>query len=424
MVIHFFQKNIFSSSRHFSKIIVSAAKEFRKNRCDLQASSLTLFTLLSIVPIMAMAFGIAKGFGFKEFLERRIFDLFSGQEQMIQNILSFSNNLLERTRGGIMAIFGVILLFYSLIKLIGHIENAFNKIWCVTDDRLLIRKITDYAAISITAGILVVFSSSANIFITTYLTRFLAYINLPENIENLVSLGFNVFAFFTIWLLFIFFFLFIPNKRIKITAAVAGGLISGTIYQIAQIAYFKFQVGVSSYNAIYGSFAALPLFLIWLQTSWAIFLFGAEIAFSWENGEDLESLDMEYDKISIRLGKLIVLRIVHLCVIRFANKRIPASDVDIASEIKIPLKIVKVLLEKLVESNILLETNMKKRIGYVPAQDIETLTISNVVSEFEQRGEDSIQACKTLEFEILEQSLNEFAEACKASYGEKKLKNI
>ncbi|OFZ65489.1 MAG: hypothetical protein A2328_09310 [Bdellovibrionales bacterium RIFOXYB2_FULL_36_6] len=423
-MIHFFQKNIFSSSRHFSKIIVSAAKEFRKNRCDLQASSLTLFTLLSIVPIMAMAFGIAKGFGFKEFLERRIFDLFSGQEQMIQNILSFSNNLLERTRGGIMAIFGVILLFYSLIKLIGHIENAFNKIWCVTDDRLLIRKITDYAAISITAGILVVFSSSANIFITTYLTRFLAYINLPENIENLVSLGFNVFAFFTIWLLFIFFFLFIPNKRIKITAAVAGGLISGTIYQIAQIAYFKFQVGVSSYNAIYGSFAALPLFLIWLQTSWAIFLFGAEIAFSWENGEDLESLDMEYDKISIRLGKLIVLRIVHLCVIRFANKRIPASDVDIASEIKIPLKIVKVLLEKLVESNILLETNMKKRIGYVPAQDIETLTISNVVSEFEQRGEDSIQACKTLEFEILEQSLNEFAEACKASYGEKKLKNI
>ncbi len=424
MVIHYFQRGIFSPFKQFFKVIVSAIKEFRKNRCDLQASSLTLFTLLSIVPIMAMAFGIAKGFGFKEFLERRILELFSGQEQVIQNILSFSNNLLERTKGGMVAVLGVIVLFYSLIKLIGHIENAFNKIWCVTDDRSLIRKLTDYAAISVTAGILVIFSSSANLFITTYLTRFLAYVNLSENFEKLISLGFNVFAFFTIWLLFIFFYLFIPNKKINISAAVTGGLISGTLYQIVQIAYFKFQVGVSSYNAIYGSFAALPLFLVWLQTSWAIFLFGAEIAFSWENEEALEPSDIEYDKISIRLEKLLVLRIVHLCVIRFANKKSPASDADIASEIKIPLKIAKALLEKLLECSILLETNMKNRIGYVPAQDIETLTVLDVLSAFEQRGENRCQVCNTMEFQTLEQSLNEFFKACKASSGERQLKKI
>lgn len=422
--MQFFQTDVVLSFKHFYKVIVSAVKEFGKNRCDLQASSLTLFTLLSIVPIMAMAFGIAKGFGFKEFLERLILDLFAGQEQVMQNILSFSNNLLERTRGGMMAIFGVILLFYALIKLVGHIENAFNKIWCISDARPLIRKLTDYAAISITAGILVIFSSIANIFITTYLTSFLDYVNLSVNFEKWISLGFNFFAFFTIWLLFIFFYLFIPNKKINITAAVTGGLISGTIYQIVQIAYFKFQAGVSNYNAIYGSFAALPLFLIWLQTSWAIFLFGAEIAFSWENQEALEFSDIEYDKISIRLEKLIALRIVHLCVIRFANKKIPASDLEIASEIKIPLKIVKVLLEKLLECHILLETNMKSRIGYVPAQDIETLTIFEVLSSFEQRGENRTQACKTVEFEILEQSLNEFANACRASAGERQLKSI
>ena len=423
-MVTYFQTSIFSPFKQFFKVIVSAVKEFRRNRCDLQASSLTLFTLLSIVPIMAMAFGIAKGFGFKEFLERLILDLFAGQEQVIQNLLSFSNNLLERTKGGMMAVFGVILLFYALIKLIGHIENAFNKIWCVTDDRLLIRKLTDYVAISITAGILVILSSSANIFITTYLTRFLAHANLPDNFEKLISLCFSSFAFFTIWLLFIFFYLFIPNKKIKITAAVMGGLISGTIYQILQITYFKFQIGVSSYNAIYGSFAALPLFLIWLQTSWAIFLFGAEISFSWENEEALEPSDIEYDKISIHLEKLIVLRIVHLCVIRFANKKMPALDFDIASEIKIPLKIVKASLKKLLECRILLETNMKGGTGYVPAQDIETLTVFDVISAFEQRGDDRIQVCKTVEYEIMEQSINEFAKACKSSSGERQLKNI
>ena len=343
-----FKKLISLKFNQFIKVIIFAAKGFKEDRCDLRASSLTLFTLLSIVPVMAMAFGIAKGFGFKEMLERRVLELFAGQEDIIQNVLSFSTNLLEKTKGGLMAVFGVILLFYTLIKLIGHIENAFNTIWWINDDRPIIRKFTDYIAISITASILVIFSSSANIFITAYLSKFLSDINLPGNIENLISLGFNIFPFLPIWILFIFFYIFIPNKKVDIKSALAGGLIAGTIFQIAQMTYLKFQVGVSSYNAIYGSFAALPLFLIWLQASWAIVLFGAEVAFSWENTEALETRDIDYSKISIRLKKLIGLRIVHFCVNRFGNKKTPALDIDIANQIKIPLKVVKILLKQFI----------------------------------------------------------------------------
>ncbi len=419
-----FKKPILLKINKFKKVIIFAVKGFKEDRCDLRASSLTLFTLLSIVPVMAMAFGIAKGFGFQTMLEKRVLELFAGQEEIIQNVLSFSTNLLEKTKGGLMAVFGVILLFYTLIKLIGHIENAFNKIWWIDDDRPLIRKFTDYIAICITAGILVIFSSSANIFITAYLTNFLSYINLPGNIENLVSLGFNILPFLPIWILFIFFYIFIPNKKIDITSALAGGLIAGSIFQIAQMTYLQFQVGVSSYNAIYGSFAALPLFLIWLQASWAIVLFGAEIAFSWENTETLETQDINYDKISIRLKKLIVLRIVHLCVNRFANKKTPVSDIDIATQIKIPLKIIKVLLAKLIECQVLLEVNVQENIGYVPASDIECLTIFDVLTAFEQRGENLIQVGGTIEFEALEESLNEFARACKNSSGERSLKDI
>ncbi len=418
------QKIISLRVNKFIRVIVFAVKEFKADRCDLRASSLTLFTLLSVVPVMAMAFGIAKGFGFKEFLEKQILQMFAGQEEVIQNVLSFSTNLLERTKGGLMAVLGIILLFYSLIKLIGHIENAFNKIWWVRDDRPLIRKFTDYIAISITAGILVIFSSSGNIFITAYLEKFLSYLRLPGDVEGLISLGFNILPFLPIWILFVFFYIFIPNKRVDIRAVLAGGIIAGTIFQIAQMAYLKFQVGVSSYNAIYGSFAALPLFLIWLQASWAIFLFGAEVAFSWENFEALETRDIEYANLSIRLKRLIVLRIVHLCVNRFANKRLPASDRDLAAEIKIPLKIIKVLLEKLMACDILLEVNTGDRPAYVPAHDIENFTILDVLTAFEHSGDDRVEVGGTLEFEALEESLNAFALACKNSTGERNFKDI
>ena len=419
-----FKELILLKNNKLKKVIIFAVKGFRADRCDLRASSLTLFTLLSIVPVMAMAFGIAKGFGFQQILEERVLELFAGQEEIIENVLEFSTNLLEKTQGGLMALFGLILLFYILIKLIGHIENAFNKIWWIKDDRPFIKKITDYIAISITAGIMVVFSSSVNIFITAYLTKFLSNIQLPGDIINLISLGFKIFPFLPIWILFIFFYIFIPNKKVDIKSALAGGLIAGTIFQIAQMSYIKFQVGVSSYNAIYGSFAALPLFLIWLQASWAIVLFGAEIAFSWENTETLETQDIDYDKISIRLKKLIVLRIVHLCVNRFANKKIPAFDIDISTKMKIPLKIVKVLLAKLVECRILLEVNWENGIGYVPASDIECLTICDVLTAFELRGDDIIRVGGTIEFQALEDSLNDFEKACKNSSGERNLKDI
>jgi membrane protein len=419
-----FQKIVALRYNKVIKVVVFASKGFRQDRCDLRASSLTLFTLLSIVPVMAMAFGIAKGFGFKEILEKRVLELFAGQEEVIQNVLTISTNLLERTKGSLMAVFAVLLLFYSLIKLIGHIENAFNQIWWVNDDRPWVRKFTDYIAISITAGILVIFSSSANIFITAYLEKFLAYVKLPANIENLISLGFNIFPFLPIWVLFVFFYLFIPNKKVDISAALAGGMIAGTIFQLVQMTYLKFQMGVSSYNAIYGSFAALPLFLIWLQASWAIVLFGGEVAFSWENTETLETQHIDYNKISIRLKKLIVLRIVHLCVSRFASNKIPASDMEIASEIRIPLKIVKILLAKLIECRILLEVNGVTSQGYVPARDIDGLTILTVLTAFEQKGKDILQVGGTIQVEALEESLNEFVNACKNSAGERKFKDI
>jgi len=407
------------------RVIASSVKGFGNHRCGLRASSLTLYTLFSIVPVMAMAFGIAKGFGFQQFLEAKVLAMFQGREEIINNVLEFSTNLLDKTNGGPMAIIGVIFLLYSLVKLLGHIENAFNRIWGVKDARPIIRKITDYMTISVAAGLLVLFSSSATIFVTTRLGKFMELLVLPASLERLISFGFNIFPFLSIWVLFLFFYVIIPNKKIDIMAAIVGAIVAGTIFQFVQIFYLKFQVGMSNYNAIYGSFAALPLFLIWLQISWVILLFGAEIACAWENttGHDTHALD--YEDLSLRQEKLMALRVVLFCVKRFAKGELPATDREIAKELKLPLGIIKILLGKLMKSRLLFQVNVSQGlVGYFPGMDIETLSIVDVITAFEQPKDKRCQIGSTPESDVLEESLNAFACASRNSSGEHKLKEI
>lgn len=405
------------------RIVKIASKEFVRDRCGLQASALTLYTLLSIVPVMAMAFGIAKGFGFQKFLENKVLEIFASQEEVIQTVLAFSHNLLERTKGGLMAVLGIIFLVYSLIKLMGQMEAAFNRIWRVSANRSIIRKITDYITIALAAGLLVIFSGSATFFITAYIEKFMGMLNLPATLNHLISFGFNIFPFVPVWLLFTFFYLFVPNKKVDVRSALAGGIIAGTIFQLAQMAYVKFLVGISAYNAIYGSFAALPLFLIWLQGSWTIALLGAEISFVWKNVDLLQTDDPEYDQISTRMKKLIILRTVAFCVKRFARKKAPVTPSQVAAHLNLSVNMVETFMEKLVHARILFQVSAPEP-GYTPALDIECLTVMDVVAAFENMGEDGVFMTGTLETAALEQSLEQFEKAARESTGERYVKDI
>ncbi|MEH0020805.1 MAG: YihY/virulence factor BrkB family protein [Desulfobacter sp.] len=411
--------------KKLSRVLWRAARGFRRDNCALRASALTLYTLFSIVPVMAMAFGMAKGFGFQQFLEAEVLAMFAGREEIAVKVVAFSNNLLEKTKGGVMAVFGVVLLFYSLVKLMGHIENAFNRIWWVPGGRSIIRKITDYLTISLAAGLLVILSGSANLFVTTRLEQLLAYLGLPINVEGMISLGLSFFPYLFTWMLFIFFYVILPNKRVDIRAAVAGGIIGGTLFQFIQMVYLKFQVGMTSYNAIYGSFAALPLFLIWLQASWVVLLYGAEIASEWENTDLSETRDVLPGEMSQRQKKIIMLGIIRLCVDRFARNQSPATDIDMSRELKLPLAIVRHLLEKLLASRLLFAvTSPDARVGYSPAMDIECMTVMDVLSAVEHQKVRDADIGSTLISQAFEESLDCFDTAARNCAGERKLKDI
>ncbi len=416
--------NLLELWKDITRILIFCVREFRSNRCDLRASALTLLTLMTIVPIMAMAFGIAKGFGFQKAFEQRVYEVFAGQEQIISNILEFSTRTLEKTQGGLMAVLGLLLLFYALIKLIGHIENALNSIFCIEKDRTWIRKFTDYIAITITAGFLSFFSGYANIFVRTLLNSYLDKIHLMESVEKWIRFGFELFPFISIWVLFIFIYIFIPNKKMNMTSCLAGGIIAGTIFQLIQILYLKFQVGVSTYNAIYGSFAALPLFLIWLQASWLIILLGAVIIFAMESAKQSSLKYIDDSAINIHSEKLAALAITLACVKTFAGKAPALDDMELSRKLDIPLKYTRKTLKILVSAGILSKVVANENTAYAPAQDISQINVSNVLEAFEHQGSNFLEHNTNREIQAVKQILTALDTDMNAHTGQTQLTKI
>ena len=269
------------------RIIILAVRGFDEDRCQLRASALTFYSLLSIVPVVAIIFGIAKGFGFQEGLEKELLDKFSEHQAVLVQVMEFAKSLLETTKGGLIAGIGLAVLFWTVIKVLGSIENSFNNVWGVKKSRPWSRKFTDYMSVLLIAPILFILSSSLMVFITSQVTFITEKFALLGYFSSLIFFLLKLLPYCIVWILFTFIYIFMPNTKVRFTSGLVGGIVAGTIYQLVQWGYIAFQVGVAKYNAIYGSFAALPLFLVWLQLSWLVVLFGAEICFSHQNVDTL-----------------------------------------------------------------------------------------------------------------------------------------
>ncbi|MCK5180552.1 MAG: YihY/virulence factor BrkB family protein, partial [Candidatus Omnitrophica bacterium] len=250
------------------RIILLAIRGFAEDKCQMRASSLTFFSLLSVVPVVAMAFGIAKGFGFEEMLEKKLMTQLQGQEEVAVKIISFAQSFLENTQGGVIAGVGIAILFWTIIKVLGNIENSFNDIWGIKKSRTFGRKFSDYLSIMLVCPILFIMSSSVTVLITSQVTLVVEKLAFLGPIGTLIITSMRILPYAVIWVMFTFIYIFMPNTKVNFRSGLMAGIIAGTIYQIVQWAYIAFQVGVSKYGAIYGSFAALPLFLVWLQISW------------------------------------------------------------------------------------------------------------------------------------------------------------
>lgn len=344
-----------------------------------RSAALTFYTLMSLVPVVALVFAVVKGFGLAEGLEQNLYEVLPQSPEVIDYVVGFAQKALARTQGGWVALVGVLTLFWAVIKVFGSIEDAFNNIWEVRSTRSAARKYGDYIAVVVVAPILWVISSSMG----NYAAEILGVAGSPA-LEVLSRAGSLVVA----WVMFTFIYVVLPSTKVRFTAALTAGVVAGTAFVLFQWGYVYLQRWMTSYNAIYGSFAALPLFLLWMQISWEILLLGGELSFAYQNvarfDEERESLLVSYD-----CRRKLMVGVMLLVSRAFRDGRGAVSFSEIRDRLDVPTRIMNNILYTLVQARMLSEIRTEGTeydLEYAPARDISTLRVYDILSAVDSHG--------------------------------------
>lgn len=388
------------------RILHAASRGFQTDECAAKASALTFYSLLSIVPVLAIAFGIAKGFGFQEHLEAELSQKFVEQREVVDKLIEFSYKALQNTEGGLLAGVGLIVLLWTVLKLFSNIESSFNDIWKVKKPRSFARSVSDYLAMMLLCPIFFFASSSLSVYVVAKIIDFSKSTNIWDQVSPFVYLTLHIFPLILAWLLFTALYAVMPNTKVPLKYAFLAGVCAGTTYQIVQAIYIKFQIGLASYSAVYGSFAALPLFLIWLNTSWLIALAGAEIAYHAEN--DPLYLEQEQNQKQAD-ARILALLIMNQCAKAFASGSPPVSVYELSHDTGGAVSATKNILQQLMNANLLVEVNWKSNSGdyYLPARDLKMITLKAVCDAVNTARQDTYLLVYNDEVKQYEQALAE-----------------
>lgn len=380
------------------RIFSLSIQGFNEDKCLIKATALTFYTLFSIVPIVALIFAIGKGFGFDQTLKQQMLRDYNEYSTILNNVFVYADSLLQTTSGGIIAGFGTVLLLWSIISLLMNIENSFNDIWEIQTGRTWYRKITDYLTIMLVSPIFLILSGSLTVMIQSNADTLL--------FSGATAIVLKLIAFLMLAGVFTFIYMVLPNTRVTFKSAFSAALIATVLFEILEWAYITFQIGASNYNKIYGSFAALPLFLIWVQYSWYIVLFGAEIAFANQNVDHYE-LENEIKNISVRYKRVMALIICNKVVKNFTEGNKPYTSIEIANDLDLPVRLARTVINELVETNVLTEvkTENDKEIAYQPAISDSKLTIKFIMDRLDEKGVNSLPITDAKELEIINRLL-------------------
>ena len=255
------------------KTLVLTIKYFTAKRVMAKASALTYSTLLAIVPILAVVFAIARGFGYNIYIEMWFRNLLASQPQAAEVIIGWVNSYLVHTQRGLFLGIGLVFMLYTVLMLVSNIEDTFNELWQVNNSRSIYRSFTNYLAAFFLFPIFIVLTTGFSIVLTTVAS------SLPDvlMLGSVLSFLLDLVPYVLLSLLFFGLYVSMPNTHVEWRCAIVPGIIAGVGIQWLQLFYVHSQIWVTGYNAIYGSFAALPLFMLWVQISWTICLFGAEL---------------------------------------------------------------------------------------------------------------------------------------------------
>ena len=369
---------------------VLALRGFHADNLLNRASALTFNTFLAIVPMLAILLGIAKGFGLQNVVEEELSEYLPGQkEQLIQAYL-FVDNYLKEAQGGIFLGLSMLMLLYTVISLISSIEQNFNDLWYIRQSRPFHRKVSDYLALFILLPVMLTASSGLSIFVTTLqntlLSNFLFF-------TPVVDFTLRIAPFVITSLMFSAIYTLLPNTKVNFLNGLISGILLGCVFQVFQYLYINGQIWVSRQNAIYGSFAAIPLLLLWIQASWIIILFGAKLTYASQNVKKF-SFEKDTKHISRRYKDFVTLLITTLIVKRFEQNEAPYTADELSESYCIPTQITTLVLNRLLHLQIINEVRYGKDeriIHYQPAMDINQISVSLLMERIDSSGSENFK---------------------------------
>lgn len=352
---------------------------FKNRLIFLHASALVYTTMLAIVPLLALAFSVLKGFGFHGRIENMLISFLTAEQQEVTNrIVEYISNTNFKALGA----FGLGLLIYTVVKMMNTVETTFNNLWGITRARSVLRKISDYISVLVISPLLLVISlaliaSLSSNTVVAKLSKYLVFQHFFVLFETVIPLV-------GIWIAFTAIYIFMPNTRVKILPGLVAGVFSGTLWGIAFQAYTQLNIGVAKYNTIYGTFAALPIFLIWLYISWLILLIGAQLSYAIQNVKSYQQEMSEYE-FSNAQKEYMALNMMFQISKRFFQGHSPMTAEELSYAISAPIRVVRRIADILGNHGLLKEI-LSDGHTFQPAKDLHLISVEEVCEAMRDAG--------------------------------------
>lgn len=393
-IIDFFTVDIWRHSRYENlsrmrtyhlralKVITLCVRGFISGNLNMRAGALTYSLMFAIVPILAMILAVAQGFGVSDIIEQELNRSFLGEYGLVPTIMEFVQRYMETAQGGVFLGMGILILIWAVYSFFQNVETAFNTIWNVDKSRSVYRQLVTYISILFFVPILIVLSSGLLNYVTIFTEALHKY-----GLHFLESGFMHFLPYLTAWLIFTWMFWAIPNTKVGFWAAVIPGVLMGTCFQVMQWALVHFVVILGRTSIVYGAFAAIPILLMVLQWTCLLILIGAQLSFSIQNNEMFE-FEHDIDTISRRYSDFLSLYLMSVIVRRFRCEELPLTAHQMASQYKIPLRLVYESLSHLTETGLLREVYVEGEEDktYQPAMDVALLTVDKICERLECRG--------------------------------------
>ncbi len=352
-------------------------------------AALTFASFMALIPFMAMLFVIARGFGYTSLLESWISTTFESQPVVAQTIVNFVHNYIENTEGDYILGTGIVMFLYTIISLMQKIELTFDEVWHA-EQRSWRKVLSEYPTIFLGLGLLILFASSINIWTVNAVNRVDGYVDMGDAIPSFLL---HLAAFVPMFLFFVYFYWVLPNTYVRLKCTLVPACLAGVSMTVLQYGYIYLQMYLSSYNVIYGSLAALPLFLLWLQISWAITVLGAILSYINQNLHHYDG-DIQYDQLRVVARLKVCALVMHHVCKRFADGEKAYTPREIHEVTKVPQQVVNGAVEELLKARLLVEIRERNRGSREessmlhPIEHIGHLTYGVMVERLACRGED------------------------------------